>query len=236
MSPGRFGTSAGGGGPSGGRPLGREGRRSGDPTDEDLLARHLAGDPDAFCTLVERYERRVYGICLRILANVEDAQDAAQDAFVALLRRAASFAGQAAFSTWIYRVAVNSAIDQARRRGRAAAAPLGDRPDDRPAPAGAAPDPGEQVSTRVTVEAEIARLPEEFRAALVVCDLCRLPYAEAAEILQVAVGTVKSRVFRARAALAQALHGLDPRGGQEPGTARPPAASHQPTGTRPVRE
>jgi len=203
----------------------------GAPTDEELLAAHLAGDPDAFCLLVGRYERRVYGICLRILANPEDAQDAAQEAFIAVLRRAASFAGQAALSTWIHRVAVNAAIDQARRRGRVAGVPL----DDRLLPPAAGTDPGEQVSTRVTLQAEIARLPEEFRAALVLCDLCRLPYAQAAEVLQVAVGTVKSRVFRARAALAGALHGLDPRGRQAPGTARPPGASHQSTG-RPVPE
>jgi len=195
------------------------------PADEELLARHLDGDQDAFTALVTRYERRVYGICLRVLGNPEDAADAAQEAFLSVLRRAGSFQGGASFSTWFYRVAVNAALDLARRRARQRTVAL--EPDDvayaagHPATVG---DPGEAVATALTVQGALSRVPDEFRVAIVLCDLCRIPYAEAAAILEVAVGTVKSRVFRGRAALARELHALDPRGPQAgPRTPPPPA-------------
>jgi RNA polymerase sigma-70 factor, ECF subfamily len=173
-----------------------------DRSDEALLAAHLRGDPEAFGQLVARHERRVYGLCLRILGNREDAEDAAQEAFLAALRKAASFRRAAAFSTWLYRIAVNAATDQARRRGRGRLADLD--PED----AGLAVAPGElgeEVAAAVTVQTALARVPEEFRVAVVLCDLYRLPYADAAQILEVPVGTVKSRVFRGRAALAECL-------------------------------
>jgi RNA polymerase sigma-70 factor, ECF subfamily len=178
-----------------------------DPSDEALLAAHLRGDPRAFGELVARHERRIYGLCLRILGNREDAEDAAQEAFLAALRKAASFRRAAAFSTWLYRIAVNAATDQARRRGRARPAALD--PED----AGLAVAPGEElgevVAAAVAVQTALAQVPEEFRVAVVLCDLYRVPYAEAAQILEVPVGTVKSRVFRGRAALADRL-GPDP--------------------------
>jgi RNA polymerase sigma-70 factor (ECF subfamily) len=176
-----------------------------DPSDEALLAAHLRGDPHAFGQLVARHERRVYGLCLRILGSREDAEDATQEAFLAALRKAASFRQAAAFTTWLYRVAVNAATDQARRRGRARLAPLG--PEDVGLAADPAGDPGELVATAVTVQAALAEVPEEFRVAVVLCDLYRVPYADAAQILEVPVGTVKSRVFRGRAALAERLGG-----------------------------
>jgi RNA polymerase sigma-70 factor (ECF subfamily) len=195
-----------------------------DPSDETLLAAHLRGDREAFGRLVARHERRVYGVCLRVLGNREDAEDATQEAFVAALRRAASFRQAAAFSTWLYRIAVNAATDQARRRARGRTAPL-DPEAEQPAAGG---DPGDQVAAAVTVQDALARVPEEFRVALVLCDLYRMAYAEAAQVLEVPVGTVKSRVFRGRLALAAELRegarpGLRVAGG--PGTGRPPAAS-----------
>jgi RNA polymerase sigma-70 factor, ECF subfamily len=216
--------------------------------DEELLARHLDGDRDAFTELVTRHERRVYGICLRVLGNQDDAADATQEAFLSVLRRAASFQGGAAFSTWLYRVAVNAALDLARRRSRLRTVAL--EPEGS-APAAAVDDPGEAVATALTVQAALSRVPEEFRVAIVLCDLCRLPYAEAAAILEVAVGTVKSRVFRGRAALARELHALDPRTrqpgpgpaagpgggrGAVPGTAAALAASEEQTAIQQAEE
>jgi RNA polymerase sigma-70 factor, ECF subfamily len=174
-----------------------------DPSDESLLAAHLRGDPHAFGQLVARHERRVYGLCLRILGSREDAEDATQEAFLAALRKASTFRQAAAFTTWLYRVAVNAATDQARRRGRARLSPLDH--DDVGLTADPGGDPGELVATAVTVQAALAQIPEEFRVAVVLCDLYRVPYAEAAQILEVPVGTVKSRVFRGRAALAERL-------------------------------
>jgi RNA polymerase sigma-70 factor (ECF subfamily) len=194
-------------------------------SDEALLAAHLRGDRDAFGELVARHERRVYGLCLRILGNREDAEDAAQEAFVAALRRAATFRQAAAFSTWLYRIAVNAATDQARRRARVRALPLDEDLADRSGPVGR--DPGEEVVTAVVVQAALTRVAEEFRVAVVLCDLYRVPYAEAAQILEVPVGTVKSRVFRGRLALAAELEGRDrepPAPGDVPGRGTPAPA------------
>jgi RNA polymerase sigma-70 factor, ECF subfamily len=174
-----------------------------DPSDEVLLAAHLRGDPAAFGQLVARHERRIYGLCLRILGNREDAEDAAQEAFLAALRKASSFRRAAAFSTWLYRIAVNAATDQARRRGRARLAALD--PEDAGLAVAPGSELGEAVATAVAVQAALTQVPEEFRVAVVLCDLYRVPYADAAQILEVPVGTVKSRVFRGRLALAEQL-------------------------------
>ena len=196
-----------------------------DPSDESLLAAHLRGDPRAFGILVTRHERRIYGLCLRILGNREDAEDATQEAFLAALRKASTFRRAAAFSTWLYRIAVNAATDQARRRGRARMTTLD--PED----AGVAADPGadlgEAVTTAVAVQAALTKVPEEFRVAVVLCDLYRVPYADAAQILEVPVGTVKSRVFRGRLALAECLR--DP---PDADPDRPPLHVPGPPGTR----
>jgi RNA polymerase sigma-70 factor (ECF subfamily) len=174
-----------------------------EPSDEALLAAHLRGDPRAFGALVARHERRIYGLCLRILGNREDAEDAAQEAFLAALRKAATFRKAAAFSTWLYRIAVNAATDQARRRSRARLTALD--PEDAGLAADPAGDLGETVTAAVAVQTALTHVPEEFRVAVVLCDLYRLPYADAAQILEVPVGTVKSRVFRGRLALAEHL-------------------------------
>ncbi|HZD00232.1 MAG TPA: sigma-70 family RNA polymerase sigma factor [Actinomycetes bacterium] len=180
-------------------------------SDEELLAAHLHGDRAAFGQLVARHERRVYGLCLRVLGSREDAEDATQETFLAVLRRAASFRGEAAFSTWLFRIAVNAATDQARRRGRARAVPLETEELAAAAPSGS--DPSGAVPDALAVQAALCRVPEDFRATLVLCDLYGFPHAQAAEILQIPVGTVKSRLFRARLALGEQLAA---------GEARPP--------------
>jgi RNA polymerase sigma-70 factor (ECF subfamily) len=195
-----------------------------DPSDEALLAAHLRGDPRAFGVLVARHERRIYGLCLRILGNREDAEDATQEAFLAALRKASSFRRAAAFSTWLYRIAVNAATDQARRRGRARLATLD--PEDAGVAVASGGELGEVVASAVVVQAALARVPEEFRVAVVICDLYRIPYADAAQILEVPVGTVKSRVFRGRLALAECLR--DP---PDPDPDRPPLRVPGPPGT-----
>ena len=195
-----------------------------DPSDEALLAAHLRGDPRAFGALVARHERRIYGLCLRILGNREDAEDATQEAFLAALRKASSFRRAAAFSTWLYRIAVNAATDQARRRGRSRRAALD--PEDAGLAVAPGGELGEVVASAVVVQAALARVPEEFRVAVVICDLYRIPYADAAQILEVPVGTVKSRVFRGRLALAECLR--DP---PDPDPDRPPLRVPGPPGT-----
>ena len=174
-----------------------------EPSDESLLAAHLRGDPRAFGELVARHERRIYGLCLRILGSREDAEDATQEAFLAALRKAANFRRAAAFSTWLYRIAVNAATDQARRRGRARLTSLD--PEDAGLAVAPGSELGEVVASAVAVQTALTRVPEEFRVAVVLCDLYRVPYPDAAQILEVPVGTVKSRVFRGRLALATLL-------------------------------
>jgi RNA polymerase sigma-70 factor (ECF subfamily) len=200
-----------------------------DPSDETLLAAHLRGDPRAFGELVTRHERRIYGLCLRILGNREDAEDASQEAFLAALRKAASFRRAAAFSTWLYRIAVNAATDQARRRGRARLAALD--PEDAGLAVAPGGELGEVVASAVAVQAALAQVAEEFRVAVVLCDLYRIPYADAAQILEVPVGTVKSRVFRGRLALADCLR--DP---PDADLDRPPSTSPAPREPAPPRQ
>src|SRR6266511_3002911 len=148
-------------------------------SDEELLAAHLEGDRTAFGELMTRHERRIYGLCFRILGNREDAEDATQEAF----------RGEAAFSTWLYRIAVNAATDQARRRGRARTTPL--EAEETGQGAAAVGDPGAVVATTLTVQAAMRAVPEDFRVALVLCDLYGFGHAQAAEILGIPVGTVK---------------------------------------------
>ena len=129
-----------------------------DPSDEALLAAHLRGDPQAFGELVARHERRIYGLCLRILGNREDAEDATQEAFLAALRKASSFRRAAAFSTWLYRIAVNAATDQARRRGRSRLTALD--PEDAGLAVAPGGELGEVVAAAVAVQTALARVPE----------------------------------------------------------------------------
>jgi RNA polymerase sigma-70 factor, ECF subfamily len=203
-----------------------------DPSDEALLAAHLRGDPGAFGVLVGRHERRIYGLCLRILGNREDAEDATQEAFLAALRKAATFRRAAAFSTWLYRIAVNAATDQARRRGRTRLPSLD--PEDAGVVAEPGSDLGEAVTAAVAVQTALAKVPEEFRVAVVLCDLYRVPYADAAQILEVPVGTVKSRVFRGRAALATQLTPTPV--ANTPGTDTPSATSDRTDPKHPIEE
>lgn len=181
-----------------------------DPSDDrELVRRYLAGDAGAFATLVERHQARVYGLCLRVTGNPEDAADATQEAFVSALRKLGQFRGDAAFTTWMHRVAVNACYDLLRKRSRQPLLHLA-ADDDLPTPEAGppAPDHADEVAGTHDAAAALARIPEEFRVALVLADVQDLPYEQIAKILDVPIGTVKSRVFRGRIALAQAI-GVD---------------------------
>jgi RNA polymerase sigma-70 factor (ECF subfamily) len=167
--------------------------------DAALAAGAAAGDRDALEVLLERHVDRVHAICRRVLGNREDALDATQEALLAISRAIGRFDGRAAFTTWLYRVATNAAIDELRRRRRR---PV---PDDL-LPMGASGGPGpEGVVDRLDIDAALARVPEEFRVAVVLRDLCDLDYARIAEVLGVPTGTVRSRISRGRAALVREL-------------------------------
>lgn len=175
-------------------------------TDEHLVRRFKDGSADAFEILVQRHGTRVYNLCLRILGDAEEAADASQDTFLAALRKLSSFRGDAAFTTWIHRVAVNACYDSLRRKRRRPMLQIvTDEGDERTEPSIPAPDHADGVVFSVDVARALSEVPEEFRVVLVLADVQDLPYDEIAAVLEIPVGTVKSRVFRGRAALGRAL-------------------------------
>jgi RNA polymerase sigma-70 factor (ECF subfamily) len=180
--------------------------------DEDLVRRYLSGDRGAFAALVERHERRMYNLALRMTGREEDARDATQDAFLTALRKLSSFRGEAAFTTWMHRVTVNACYDLLRKRQRQPLLDLGDEDHARPEPP-PAPDPADATSLSVDVQRALLEVPEHFRAVMILHDVHDLPQDEVASILEIPVGTVKSRLHRGRVALARAMHLERERGG-----------------------
>ncbi|HET9672877.1 MAG TPA: sigma-70 family RNA polymerase sigma factor [Actinomycetota bacterium] len=175
-------------------------------SDEQLVRRYQAGNAEAFEILVERHDRRVYNLCLRILGDPEEAADASQDTFLVALRKLHTFRGEAAFTTWLHRVTVNACYDSLRRkRRRPLLHVVVEGQEDRPEPAPPVEDPAPRVELSVDVARALREVPEEFRVAIVLADVEDLPYERIAEVLGIPVGTVKSRVFRGRAALGRAL-------------------------------
>jgi RNA polymerase sigma-70 factor, ECF subfamily len=189
--------------------------------DAALVADFLAGDEQAFDALVARHERRVYAICYRYFGNTSDAEDATQDTFLTLLRRASTYAGTAAFSTWLYRVATNACNDLARRRARRPRSAGTDV--ERLADWAAAGDPLGDRELGVDLERALATLEPATRTAIILHDVRGLPYEEIATQLDLPVGTVKSRIHRGHARLAETLAGH--RAAEPSGPARPPTAS-----------
>jgi RNA polymerase sigma-70 factor (ECF subfamily) len=172
--------------------------------DADLAAAAARGDRRALEDLLDRHTDRVYAICRRVLIDREDALDATQEALIAVARRIGTFDGRAQFTTWLYRVAMNAALDESRRRARR---PL---PIDLNTDRASADVPIDSlVADRVDVDAALATIPEEFRAAVALRDLGGLDYADIAEILGIPPGTVRSRIARGRAALADRLGNRD---------------------------
>jgi RNA polymerase sigma-70 factor, ECF subfamily len=183
--------------------------------DADLLQRHVAGDGGAaFGELFRRHRDRMYAVAIRTTADRELAADAVQDAFISAFRRASAYRGDAAVTTWLHRIVVNACLDRIRRERVVTrrAGDLGglDLPDPR--------DRHASVETRLDIHAALAGLPEGQRMALVLVDMHGLPVVEAAAILGIAEGTVKSRCFRGREALAAMLReaGLEPAGDAGP--------------------
>jgi RNA polymerase sigma-70 factor, ECF subfamily len=200
----------------------------GQEPDEQLVRRHLDGDARAFEELVVRHRTRIYNACLRVLGDPEDAQDAAQETFLSALRTLDRFRGDAALTTWLHRIAVNACYDRLRKKRREPMLHLAlDHDDARPPdPGPPQPDHADEVAGTADVAAALARVPAEFRVAIVLADVQDLPYEQIARILGVAVGTVKSRVHRGRIALARELTG----GGTNDEPRRPGAAAREPGG------
>lgn len=172
------------------------------PSDTELVARVVNGDHEAFELVMRAHEDRVFSVCLRVMGNRDQALDATQETFLTVFRKAGQFKGESALGTWIYRIAVNTCYDLIRKSKRRPSEPLPDYVD----PA----DPSSQdlldsAALRPSIEAALARLPDEFRAAVILSDIEGLSTAEVAKVLGVPPGTVKSRVFRGRRLLAKHL-------------------------------
>lgn len=218
-------------------------RVQGERTDAELLQAHVEGDPDAFAELFARHRDRLWAVALRTMGNPDDAADGLQDGLVAAFRRAGSFRGEAAVTTWLHRVVVNACLDRLRAAKVRRAEALPDDLDDHAGrgsliSAEDAADPAD-----LTVAAERRRrvldalesLPAAQRVALVLVDMEGYPVGEVAKMLGCPEGTVKSRCFRGRARLAQLLGDLAPsvpvtrpEGNQPPG--RPVPSGEVPRG------
>jgi len=203
--------------------------RGGEPDDRALLRAHLAGDAEAFGTLFGRHRDRLWAVALRTTGDPEEAADALQDALIAAFRRADSYRGDAAVTTWLHRIVVNACLDRLRRRKVRRTDPLPHDHGDGSAltlagavgPAATVLDPADLTlddERRAAVLAALATLPLHQRAALVLVDMEGYSVEETAAILDCAPGTVKSRCSRGRARLLPLL--LEHRPSEASGTAR----------------
>ena len=179
-------------------------------SDFDLIRQCRDGTTEAFGILVERHQDRLFAGLCRMLGSAEEAREAAQEAFVHAYQKLDTFQGTAAFSTWLYRIAVNAAFSRQRRTrryraslngtdGAAGYEPVDHRADADPS------QPIEQQETQRIVQDALAALPEEFRIALVLKEMEGLCYEEIAEIVGVPIGTIRSRIHRGRNELREKL-------------------------------
>lgn len=183
--------------------------------DAPLIARSRRGDRAAFGDLVQRYQHRVYSICLRWLANEQLADEVAQDVFLAAWRNMAGFREEARFDTWIRKITVNKCKNARlshHRKARDRHDPIDEEPEDEDAhrvvvaSTAAPPDaPLDAARASDILQSALARLRQDQREILVLRDLEDLDYEEIADLLEVPRGTVKSRLHRARLALAAEL-------------------------------
>ena len=175
--------------------------------DAQLIGRTLAGEPAAFGELVLRYQDRLYNSLVRLLGSAEDARDAVQDAFVQAFVKLDTFRGSSAFYTWLYRIAFNTAMSHARRQ-RPTRSLDEERTDRGREPVDGQPTPDAQLDTSeraVQVQRALAELSAEHREVIVLREMDGCKYEEIAEILELPVGTVRSRLFRARLELRDRL-------------------------------
>lgn len=186
-------------------------------TDEELLAAHVAGDRFAFEELFNRYQPQLYRLARITTRCPDDARDALQDAMLSAHCGAPKFRHDCSVSSWLYRIVVNACLDRLRRHKARPTTPL-----ETLASAGSVGDPAPGVDTAVVIERALMRLPIEQRAAIVAVDMQGFSVAEAARMLGVPEGTVKSRRARARSKLVTTLgHLCTPMAAAEAGVAAP---------------
>ncbi|MGH9264854.1 MAG: RNA polymerase sigma factor [Acidimicrobiales bacterium] len=159
------------------------------------------GDRAALDTLLRRHYDRLYALCRRMTGDAADAADACQEALIAIVRGLPSFDGRSAFGTWAYRVATNACLDELRRRRRRPEPGLPEGSAEVPSPV----EHTESSDTRLDLDRALQSLPADYRAAVVLRDVCGLSYDEIAQTLSIPAGTVRSRIARGRSALVPLL-------------------------------
>lgn len=209
-----FAMSAGGESP---QPRGRDGANRDSRTEEELVAAIRAGEAGAWAELARRILPRVYGLCFRLLGKREDASDASQAVMLRLVQVLGQFDAKSRFSTWTYRITTNICISRMRsakvRQTLSLSAPEGADGDARYSPIGREPDPRlgvERQDAARRLGQALANLEPDQRAILILRDGQDLSYEHIADVLGVGLGTVKSRLFRARSALREAMEELAP--------------------------
>ena len=176
--------------------------------EQKLIQRASGGDPAAFNRLMAQHEKKMYAVALRMFGNREDAQDCLQEAMLRVYRAIGGFKGQSSFSTWLYRITMNTCLDELRKKKNKQNTSLDNLLDQ-----GWSPSDGENVpekqamlhETRRQISGAIQELPEDMRAAVVLRDVHGLAYDEIADALNTNVGTIKSRISRGREKLREKL-------------------------------
>ncbi len=179
-------------------------------TDEELVARSMRGDKESFNELILRWERPIYALAYRTIGREEDARDVCQETFLRAFRALPGFRGQAKFSSWLYRIALNLCRDWTRRERRA---PTVQAPDDTdPAELAAFQEPSESIEDLVVrrdltrlVERAMTRLPEEQRTAIVLKEYHGLTFQEIADLMSCPLSTVKTRLYQGLTVLRREL-------------------------------
>ena len=182
-------------------------------TDAELVAAHLKGDPSAFGEIFLRHRDRIWAVSVRTLGNPADAADVLQETFIKAMRSAGSFRGDSAVTTWLHRIAVNTCLDHLRASSRR---PTDELVTDDSETSHPQPDRYAQRDTEIVVRSALAQIPEDQRVAIVLIDIEGLSVSQAAEILGIAEGTVKSRCSRGRSRLASLLSSLAPQASGNP--------------------
>lgn len=180
-------------------------------SDDELVAAAQGGDRNALDQLLRRHYDRIYAVCRRVTGGTRDADDACQEALIKITRNLPRFDGRSAFGTWAYRIATNASLDELRGRKRRPmlhSVQPGDGSHDDGPPELVDPMAAKRVDAvadRLAIDEALGDLSDDFKAAVVLRDVADLDYDEIADILEIPVGTVKSRIARGRAALAHKL-------------------------------
>jgi len=182
--------------------------------DDDLIRASQNGDMASLEILLDRHHDRIRAVCAKVVGRGADADDATQMALISIVKNLEKFDGRARFTTWSYRIATNAAIDELRRRKRRDADSIDD--EDGHLQIAAAGNMGEAVAASIDVNDALEQLSEDFRIPVILRDLVGMDYDQIAETLDIAPGTVRSRIARGRGKLADIIGDVTNGGNQNP--------------------